>query len=153
MAVIVSLFEVIAEIGPIRKNKGRAPSSLAKRSVDDFLSHGDPIPVPVFYVLAIYPRCISGREALNRDCSATPYGGLPTIPAAGGGEGAEPREDRRQNSELRTPNPKPQTPALKPSRPPSIIAAAIGWPLPADPLEGAYERHSALHESDFNSEH
>jgi hypothetical protein len=32
------------------------------------------------------------------------------MPATGGGEGAEPREDRIQNSELRTPNPKPQTP-------------------------------------------
>jgi hypothetical protein len=67
-----SLFEVIAEFGPIRKNKGPAPSGLAKRSVDDFLSHGDPIPVPVFYVLAIYQDAFRAEKRVIEIRTAEP---------------------------------------------------------------------------------
>jgi hypothetical protein len=53
------------------------------------------------------------------------------ISAAGGCEGPQPREDRRQKTEFRTPNLKPRTPNLKPSRPAAIIVATNGcWRKP-----------------------
>jgi hypothetical protein len=43
------------------------------------------------------------------------------MPATGGGEGAEPREDRIQNSKPQTPNPEPQTPNSEPQTPNSEL--------------------------------
>jgi len=45
---------------------------LAKRSVDDFLSHGDPIPVPVFYVLAIYQDAFRAEKRVIEIRTAEP---------------------------------------------------------------------------------